>query len=188
VCLQSLEIIAKIVVYGLIVPASSRISVGTDRKKRWTIPVGSSLLGSALGKYIRYCTFGFLIPQSTDQAQITVKSQTPNSPIAASSYTVGNPFKSPVDAISNTPDGQILSIVKHRPFLSNFGNWLDLISAICYWIDLALMMIGYTEISLFKGLGAARPLRLVGIIPGTAVSYIHACTTYSKGMIVVNSY
>lgn len=35
-----------------------------------------------------------------------------------------------------------------------------------------MMKVGYTEISMFKGFGAARPLRLVGIIPGTAVRYL----------------
>lgn len=57
----------------------------------------------------------------------------------------------------------------HRAYLNSFGNVLDTISAVSYWIDFVLMMFNYPYMSLFKALGALRPLRLLSILPGTAV-------------------
>jgi hypothetical protein len=57
----------------------------------------------------------------------------------------------------------------HRAYLNSFGNVLDAISVISYWADFALMLVGYPYLSLFKSLGAMRPIRLLSILPGTAV-------------------
>lgn len=140
-----------------------------------TVSFDSSLLASVLGQCIRFCTFGYITPRSTSEAQPTKNSSIQLSPITPSSQS-RNPFKTPVGGPDHLHFGEPQSMVKHRPYLSNFGNWLDLISVVCYWIDLALMQINYTEVSLFKAMGAARPLRLVGIIPGTAVSI--GCATW----------
>ncbi|KAI8064552.1 Ion transport protein-domain-containing protein, partial [Gongronella butleri] len=59
--------------------------------------------------------------------------------------------------------------VYHKAYLNSFGNCLDLASIICYWIDFGLMWNNYTSISVFKAMGAAKPLRLLSILPGTAV-------------------
>jgi hypothetical protein len=58
----------------------------------------------------------------------------------------------------------------HQAYLNSFGNVLDLISVVCYWIDLGIMVYGYPYCSVFKALAAARPLRLLSVLPGTAVS------------------
>lgn len=57
----------------------------------------------------------------------------------------------------------------HRAYLHSFANVLDLISIVSYWVDLLLMLIQYPNLSLFKSLGALRPIRLLSILPGTAV-------------------
>ncbi|KAI8075574.1 Ion transport protein-domain-containing protein [Thamnidium elegans] len=57
----------------------------------------------------------------------------------------------------------------HRAYLNSFGNVLDTVSVVSYWIDFVLMMFNYPYMSLFKALGALRPLRLLSILPGTAV-------------------
>ncbi|EIE92076.1 hypothetical protein RO3G_16787 [Rhizopus delemar RA 99-880] len=44
-----------------------------------------------------------------------------------------------------------------------------MISIISYWIDVILMAYGYPYLSLFKALGALRPIRLLSLLPGTAV-------------------
>jgi hypothetical protein len=159
---------AKIIVYGLILPHSITVSKAT-KQKYLTIPLGSSLPASVLGKCLRLLTLGFVRPKDTDGTWPSKNSNIQLSPITPSSI--------PSNSFGPLPTGDVgrselepASMLKHRPYLSNFGNWLDIISVVCYWIDLALMEIGYNDISLFKGLGAARPLRLVGIIPGTAVS------------------
>lgn len=167
----SLEIIAKIVVYGFIIPHSSITSPRQKLEKSLSIPIGSSLLASALGQCICFCTFGYITQQPTKEAHPNRNSHIQLSPITPSSLS-GNPFKSSGNMSDPISFKDPLSMAKHRPYLSNFGNWLDLISVICYWIDFTLMQVNYTEVSLFKALGAARPLRLVGIIPGTAVSHL----------------
>lgn len=159
---------AKIIVYGLILPHSITLSNATQQK-HLSIPLGSSLPASVLGKCIRFVTFGFVRPKDMDRARSSRNSNLQHSPITPTSV--------PSNMFSPLPTGDVggsnlepSAMLKHRPYLTNFGNWLDLISVVCYWIDLALMKINYNDISLFKGVGAARPLRLVGIIPGTAVS------------------
>lgn len=57
----------------------------------------------------------------------------------------------------------------HRAYLNSFGNVMDMISMVSYWIDFVFMMYRYPYISLFKALGALRPLRLLSVLPGTAV-------------------
>ncbi|KAI8889134.1 hypothetical protein K501DRAFT_329474 [Backusella circina FSU 941] len=57
----------------------------------------------------------------------------------------------------------------HKAFMCSFGNFIDLVSIVSYWIDLFMMMNGYPYISLFKSLGAMRPIRLLSLLPGTAV-------------------
>jgi hypothetical protein len=169
----SLEIIAKIIVYGFIIKTpSNKSATNVDEKPRWTIPLGTSLLASVLGKGLYYCSFGFLIPQSNNSIPSTTNIPTQPSSIPPSPLT-GKISESAFPIYANAPTPALNSayhVERHRSYLSNFGNWLDLISVICYWIDLILMKVGYTKISMFKGFGAARPLRLVGIIPGTAVN------------------
>ncbi|KAM3581322.1 calcium channel protein [Umbelopsis sp. WA50703] len=168
-CIYSLEIIAKIIVYGFIIKTpSNKSATNVDEKPRWTIPLGTSLLASVLGKCLYYCSFGFLIPQSNNSIPSTTNIPTQPSSIPPSPLT-GKISESAFPIYANAPTPALNSayhVERHRSYLSNFGNWLDLISVICYWIDLILMKVGYTKISMFKGFGAARPLRLVGIIPG----------------------
>ncbi|KAG0747200.1 hypothetical protein G6F57_006621 [Rhizopus arrhizus] len=57
----------------------------------------------------------------------------------------------------------------HRAYLNSFANVLDMISITSYWIDVILMAYGYPYLSLFKALGALRPIRLLSLLPGTAV-------------------
>jgi hypothetical protein len=115
-------------------------------------------------------TFGFVKPQAANHTRPTKNSNIQHSPITTSSLPSHPISPLPMGDLHNWTDNGRTSMLKHRPYLSNFGNWLDIISVICYWVDLALMKINYTDVSVFKGFGAARPLRLVGIIPGTAVS------------------
>lgn len=58
----------------------------------------------------------------------------------------------------------------HKAYMCSFGNFIDIVSIVSYWIDLSLMIEGYPYISLFKSLGAMRPIRLLSLLPGTAVS------------------
>ncbi|RCI07266.1 calcium channel protein [Rhizopus stolonifer] len=57
----------------------------------------------------------------------------------------------------------------HRAYLNSFANVLDAISIVSYWTDVVLMTYGYPYLSLFKALGALRPIRLLSLLPGTAV-------------------
>ncbi|KAL0076809.1 Ion transport protein-domain-containing protein [Phycomyces blakesleeanus] len=59
--------------------------------------------------------------------------------------------------------------LEHKAYLNKFGNILDLTSIVCYWIDFGFMLHGYRYFTLFKTLGATRPLRLLLIFPGTAM-------------------
>ncbi|ORX56168.1 hypothetical protein DM01DRAFT_1303553 [Hesseltinella vesiculosa] len=70
---------------------------------------------------------------------------------------------------SNDPSSPVPTPLTHKAYLHSFGNGLDLISVVCYWVDLALMINDYPYSSVFKAMGAARPLRLLSILPGTAV-------------------
>ncbi|KAI8378320.1 Ion transport protein-domain-containing protein [Blakeslea trispora] len=74
------------------------------------------------------------------------------------------PFSATVDDETKT-----LFISNHSAYLHSFGNWIDLVSIGSYWIDFVLMIYGYPYISLFKSLASMRPLRLLSILPGTAV-------------------
>jgi hypothetical protein len=58
----------------------------------------------------------------------------------------------------------------HKACLNSFGNILDVISLLSYWADVVLMTYRYPNLSLFKSLGASRPIRLLSIFPGTAVN------------------
>lgn len=60
----------------------------------------------------------------------------------------------------------------HRAYLNSFANVLDAISIVSYWTDVVLMTYGYPYLSLFKALGALRPIRLLSLLPGTAVNII----------------
>ncbi|KAI8378680.1 Ion transport protein-domain-containing protein [Choanephora cucurbitarum] len=64
---------------------------------------------------------------------------------------------------------ETLFVNNHSAYLHSFGNWIDLISIGSYWIDFVLMIYGYPYISLFKSFASMRPLRLLSILPGTAV-------------------
>lgn len=57
----------------------------------------------------------------------------------------------------------------HRAYLNSFGNCFDAVSIISYWADIVLMIFKYPYLSLFKSLGALRPVRLLSVLPGTAV-------------------
>ncbi|CAO3675097.1 unnamed protein product [Umbelopsis ramanniana] len=166
-CVYSLEIMAKIIVYGLILPHSITLS-NTTKQKYLTVPLGSSLPASVLGKCLSFLTFGFVRTKDADGTRPSKNSNIQLSPITPTSIPSNSFIPLPTGDVGRS-ELEPASTLKHRPYLSNFGNWLDIISVVCYWIDLALMEIDYNHISLFKGLGAARPLRLVGIIPGTAV-------------------
>jgi Ion transport protein len=159
---------AKIIVYGLILPHSITLS-NTTQQTHLTRPLGSSLPASVLGKCLSFFTFGFVRPKEADGTRPTKNSNIQLSPITPTSLP-SNLFSPLPTGDVGRPDHVPATMLKHRPYLTNFGNWLDLISVVCYWIDLALMKINYNNVSLFKAVGAARPLRLVGIIPGTAVS------------------
>ncbi|KAI9029793.1 Ion transport protein-domain-containing protein [Phycomyces nitens] len=58
---------------------------------------------------------------------------------------------------------------EHKAYLNKFGNVLDLISILCYWVDFGFMLHEYRYFTLFKTMGATRPLRLLLIFPGTAI-------------------
>lgn len=60
----------------------------------------------------------------------------------------------------------------HRAYLNSFGNWFDIISIVCYWADFVLMYYEYPYLSLFKALGSIRPIHLLSVLPGTAVSSV----------------
>lgn len=76
----------------------------------------------------------------------------------------------PTSTTTATDDASLTSSHDHRAYLNSFGNVLDLMSVVCYWIDLGIMLYGYPYCSVFKALAAARPLRLLSVLPGTAVS------------------
>lgn len=59
----------------------------------------------------------------------------------------------------------------HKAYISGVANVLDLVSIVSYWIDFGLMLHEYPYCSLFKAMGALRPLRLLSILQGTAVSF-----------------
>ncbi|CAO3588343.1 unnamed protein product [Absidia cylindrospora] len=67
------------------------------------------------------------------------------------------------------PTSTTFPSVHHKAYLSSFGNVLDCIAVICYWIDLGIMLHGYKYCSVFKAMAATRPLRLLSFLPGTAV-------------------
>ncbi|KAI9307562.1 Ion transport protein-domain-containing protein [Cunninghamella echinulata] len=46
---------------------------------------------------------------------------------------------------------------------------MEFISLLCYWVDFGLMLYEYQYCSLFKAMGVLRPLKLLSILPGTAV-------------------
>lgn len=58
----------------------------------------------------------------------------------------------------------------HYAYLNSFGNWFDTVSIISYWADLIIMVYKYPYLSFFKSLGAIRPIRLLSMLRGTAVS------------------
>ncbi|KAI8977429.1 Ion transport protein-domain-containing protein [Mycotypha africana] len=57
----------------------------------------------------------------------------------------------------------------HRAYLCTFGNWFDAVSIFSYWADVILSVYEYPNLSLFKALGAMRPIRLLSMLRGTAV-------------------
>ncbi|OAD00432.1 hypothetical protein MUCCIDRAFT_113913 [Mucor lusitanicus CBS 277.49] len=57
----------------------------------------------------------------------------------------------------------------HYAYLNSFGNCFDTVSIISYWADLIIMVYKYPYLSLFKSLGAIRPIRLLSMLRGTAV-------------------
>ena len=60
--------------------------------------------------------------------------------------------------------------INHKTYLGCFGNRIDLVSIVCYWVDFVFMMYQYQYCSMFKSVAALRPIRLISILPGTAVS------------------
>lgn len=74
-----------------------------------------------------------------------------------------------IDPVSNENTSRVEFTRHHRAYLNSFGNVLDTISVFSYWVDFVLMIYGYPYISLFKSLGALRPIHLLSILPGTAV-------------------
>ncbi|CAO3628226.1 unnamed protein product [Cunninghamella blakesleeana] len=67
------------------------------------------------------------------------------------------------------PSNKVDVDIFHNAYLTTFGNWIEFISLLCYWIDFALMIHGYQYCSLFKAMGALRPVKLLSIFSGTAV-------------------
>ncbi|KAI9483591.1 MAG: Ion transport protein-domain-containing protein [Benjaminiella poitrasii] len=75
------------------------------------------------------------------------------------------------DNDSNDDDDEEELVIKqkHRAYLNSFGNCFDTVSIVSYWADFIMMVYKYPYLSLFKSLGAIRPIRLLSILPGTAV-------------------
>lgn len=75
----------------------------------------------------------------------------------------------PEQEINPNENTKVEFIRHHRAYLNSFGNILDTISVVSYWVDFVFMINGYPYISLFKSLGALRPIHLLSVLPGTAV-------------------
>ncbi|RCH90012.1 calcium channel protein, partial [Rhizopus stolonifer] len=92
-----------------------------------------------------------------------------------------DPIKSPYDsshlkyaseyqhAEEEDKDTNTIYVRNHYAYLNSFGNWFDAISIVSHWVDIILMAYEYPNLSLFKSLSAMRPVRLLSILPGTAV-------------------
>lgn len=65
-------------------------------------------------------------------------------------------------------DGTI--IIYHVAYLTSFGNMLDFVVVIAFWIDFILIQFSYPWCSFFKGIAAMRCLKLLFLTNGTSVS------------------
>jgi hypothetical protein len=73
---------------------------------------------------------------------------------------------------SNTKTGARRPKVRplHNAYLRHTFNRIDFLAVVCYWIDFVFMIMGVTHFPLFKALAALRPMRLLAITSGLAVS------------------
>lgn len=158
-CIYTVEMLCKIIAYGLLFPPSA-----TDSKA--TTP-----------RFYQYAHWRFpRIFQSFGSTSPTIN-QGPiyTTTAAAAAGTAGAGAGATQTAGMSKSSTFVVDEIdlkftrNHRAYLNSFGNVMDLISIVSYWADFVLMMVEYPNLSLFKSLGALRPIRLLSLLPGTAV-------------------
>lgn len=70
----------------------------------------------------------------------------------------------------NVTDNDGTIIIYHEAYLTTFGNILDFVVVIAFWIDFILIQFSYPWCSFFKGIAAMRCLKLLFLTNGTSVS------------------
>ncbi|CAO3641997.1 unnamed protein product [Mucor hiemalis] len=137
-CIYTLEMLCKIIAYGLLFPPSAKSKTPRFYQyAHWRFPQ-------------LFQTFGSTSPTLNEEP---MEGQT-------AGMSKSSTFIDHVDFQFTR---------NHRAYLNSFGNIVDMISVLSYWADFVLMMVEYPNLSLFKALGALRPIRLLSLLPGTAV-------------------
>lgn len=137
-CIYTLEMLCKIIAYGLLFPPSAKSKTPRFYQyAHWRFPQ-------------LFQTFGSTSPTLNEEP---MEGQT-------AGMSKSSTFIDDVD---------LQFTRNHRAYLNSFGNVVDMISVLSYWADFVLMMVEYPNLSLFKALGALRPIRLLSLLPGTAV-------------------
>lgn len=149
----SLEIMAKVIVYGLFFDRNG------FQWKKW-LPKGifkliKAIFPSQKTSSLKPTISLTRINSANSRASATEKARTQSQPLT--------PNKAP-----ETHNPEIATPPAHAPFFSSYYNRLDAIAAVSYWIDLAFMWIGIREVYIFKAISALRPLRLLSLTEGTS--------------------
>lgn len=155
--IYTIETICKIIAYGLFIPPKSPNYSYTASP--------SSLISYYIASFFNsFKTFLHHFNFIKQNQQLYINDSTEEPPLTT--IATDDPTLSKSSTFVEKPEDFVRN---HRAYLNSFGNAIDIISVGSYWADLALMVFGYPNLSLFKSLSAFRPLRLLSILPGTAV-------------------
>ena len=155
--LASLEIIAKVIVYGLFFDRDG------FQWRKWAPKEFQRFIDSlsskrSTGDSLRKTHSLSHVNSVHSRTSISEKHNAPtNTPAPAI-----EPTRASLAGTEGSP--------AHAPFFASYYNRLDGIVVFSYWVDFAFMMTGIQQVYIFKAMSALRPLRLLSLTEGTSVS------------------
>jgi hypothetical protein len=171
-CNISLEIIAKIIVYGLFFDRNGfqwRKWAPTSIQ-RWMDSGSSKKAGSSLKNSHSLSHLNSVHSRTS----ISEKQHIPFN--TSTSLPVTDTAHASIAATEGSP--------AHAPFFFSYYNRLDGIVVISYWVDLAFMLCGVQQVYLFKAISALRPLRLLSLTEGTSVNILTICSAFKLNSLL----
>ncbi|KAG0044626.1 calcium channel protein [Gryganskiella cystojenkinii] len=157
--LYTLEIMSKVIVYGLFFDRNGFQWRNRTPKSIQRFIDSFSSSSSRLPGHPKHSLALSHVNSNHSRTSITEK-HPPHIPTNTSAAPVAGTSPASIAGSEASP--------AHAPFFTSYYNRLDGIVVICYWIDFTFMIVGIQEIYIFKAMSTLRPLRLLSLTEGTS--------------------